>query len=48
MLGIVDGVVTEDSDAFLFGAENVYRGVFQNDIKYYKAKNIVEKLGMNR
>lgn len=32
-LGIVDGVVTEDSDAFLFGAKTVYRNIF-NDKKF--------------
>jgi DNA excision repair protein ERCC-5 len=29
----VDGVVTEDSDAFLFGAQVVYRHIF-NDKKF--------------
>jgi 5'-3' exonuclease len=32
-LGLVDGVVTEDSDAFLFGANTVYRNIF-DDRKY--------------
>lgn len=32
-LNLVDGVVTEDSDVFLFGARSVYRNIFQ-DKKY--------------
>lgn len=32
-LGAVEGVVTEDSDAFLFGAQTVYRNIF-SDKKY--------------
>lgn len=39
-MGLVDGVVTEDSDAFLFGAKNVYRGVFQDNIKLYSMSTI--------
>jgi DNA excision repair protein ERCC-5 len=34
-MGLVDGVVTEDSDVFLFGGRKVYRGVFQDNIKLY-------------
>ncbi|GFH53240.1 XPG_I-domain-containing protein [Chaetoceros tenuissimus] len=32
-LGLVDGVVTEDSDAIVFGSRNVYRNIFE-DKKY--------------
>ena len=39
-MGIVDGVVTEDSDAFLFGAKHVFRGVFQGNIRMYEYRSI--------
>jgi DNA excision repair protein ERCC-5 len=36
-LGLVDGVVTEDSDAFLFGAKTIYRNIF-NDKKFVEVR----------
>lgn len=47
-MGLVDGVVTEDSDVFLFGARAVYRGLFQDNIKVYWMKRIEEKLLLSR
>lgn len=47
-MGIVDGVVTEDSDAFLFGAKHVFRGVFQGNIRMYDYRSLQERLRMNR
>ena len=29
-LGLVDGVVTEDSDAFVFGGKKVYKNIFDD------------------
>ncbi|GFQ04377.1 DNA repair protein uvh3 [Phtheirospermum japonicum] len=47
---LVDGVVTEDSDAFLFGARSVYKNIF-DDRKYvetYFMKDIENELGLDR
>jgi DNA excision repair protein ERCC-5 len=35
-LGLVDGIVTEDSDVFVFGGKSVYRNIF-DDQKYVEA-----------
>jgi DNA excision repair protein ERCC-5 len=48
--GIVDAVVTEDSDAFLFGARCVYRHIFE-DTKYveeYQMDKIERNMGLTR
>jgi len=39
-LGLVDGVVTEDSDALLFGANTVYKNIF-NDKKYVEVCSLI-------
>ncbi|CAM0871652.1 unnamed protein product [Alopecurus aequalis] len=47
---LVDGVVTDDSDVFLFGARNVYKNIF-DDRKYvetYLMKDIESDLGLTR
>ncbi|XAR51839.1 Exodeoxyribonuclease I [Bertholletia excelsa] len=47
---LVDGVVTDDSDAFLFGARSVYKNIF-DDRKYvetYFMKDIENELGLTR
>uniref|UniRef100_A0A2P2KUP0 DNA repair protein UVH3 isoform X3 n=1 Tax=Rhizophora mucronata TaxID=61149 RepID=A0A2P2KUP0_RHIMU len=47
---LVDGVVTDDSDVFLFGARSVYKNIF-DDRKYvetYLMKDIEKELGLTR
>ena len=48
--GLVDAVVTDDSDAFLFGAKNVYRNVFESKkyVEAYAADRIEVELGLDR
>ena len=40
--GLVDGVITEDSDALLFGAKKVYRKIFDQNkfVEMYNARTI--------
>lgn len=50
-MGLVDGIVTEDSDAFLFGAKNVYKYFFSSEhsaVHQYSIENIQHQLGLNR
>lgn len=49
-LGLVDGVISDDSDLFLFGAENVFRHVFssKNDPMYFASRDILKRIGLNR
>ena len=49
-LGLVDGVITDDSDIFLFGGNVVFRHMF-NQTKYvecYKAPDIERNMKLNR
>ncbi|KAJ1917812.1 DNA repair protein rad2 [Mycoemilia scoparia] len=49
--GLVDGIVTEDSDVMLFGNKiKSYRHVFQKDrfVEMYSASNIQEELSLSR
>jgi DNA excision repair protein ERCC-5 len=50
MIGLVDGVVTEDSDVLLFGARHVYRNIFEkNKFAQKYDMNIIERdYGLDR
>ena len=44
------GVVTDDSDAFLFGATNVYRNIFESKkyVEEYRMSDIDRELALSR
>jgi len=49
-VGLVEGVVTEDSDAFLFGARTVFRNIFEDKkyVEQYEMDDIERYLGFDR
>jgi len=50
LTGLVDGVITEDSDALLFGSKKVYRNIFEKNkfVEMYDANIIQKDMGLNR
>lgn len=50
MIGLVDGVITEDSDVLLFGATKVYRNIFEKNkfAEFYDMKIIEKDMGLER
>lgn len=48
--GLVDGVVTDDNDAFLFGARRVYRHIFEESkyVEEYRSDDVERELGLSR
>jgi len=50
MCGAVDGVVTDDSDTFLFGARHVYKNLFDDKqwVEMYSMDAIEKELSMSR
>ena len=49
-LGLVDGVVTDDCDVFLFGAKRVYKNMFDNRkyVERYLTSDLELQLGLDR
>ncbi|KAK0734403.1 hypothetical protein B0T26DRAFT_631590 [Lasiosphaeria miniovina] len=49
-LDLVDGIVTDDSDTFLFGGTRVYKNMFNGNkyVECYLAKDLEEELSLSR
>lgn len=49
-LGLVDGIVTDDSDIFLFGGTRIYKNMFNSNkfVECYLAKDIDKELSLSR
>ncbi|OBA19308.1 PIN domain-like protein [Metschnikowia bicuspidata var. bicuspidata NRRL YB-4993] len=49
-LGLVDGIVTDDSDCFLFGGSRIYRNMFNQKqyVECYIAEDIEHKVGLDQ
>jgi len=49
-LGLVDGIVTEDSDVFVFGGNSIYKNIFddQKYVEAYLASDAERDLKLNR
>lgn len=50
MLGLVDGIITDDSDIFPFGGKKVYKNIFHNQkfVEAFFAQDIQKELGFSR
>ena len=49
--GLIDGIITEDSDVFLFGGRKIYRKLFagnNNQADLYDMNDIEKNMGLNR
>lgn len=49
-LGLVDGIVTEDSDAFVFGGQRIYKNIFddQKYVEVYDARDAEKEMNLTR
>merc|ERR1711933_259257 len=49
-LGLVDGIVTEDSDTFVFGGQVIYKNIFEDKkyVEVYHAKDASEEMNLTR
>lgn len=49
-LGLVDGIVTEDSDVFVFGGQKIYKHIFEEKLytEAYMAEDAEKEMGLSR
>eukprot|EP00934_Nitzschia_sp_Nitz4_P001798 Nitzschia sp. Nitz4//scaffold154_size52827//42360//46286//NITZ4_006785-RA/size52827-processed-gene-0.90-mRNA-1//-1//CDS//3329537335//1798//frame0 len=49
-LGLVDGIVTEDSDALVFGGQRVYKNIFEDQkyVEVYDAGDAAKEMNLTR
>jgi len=49
-LGLVDGIITQDSDAFVFGGQTIYRNIFDERkyVEVYLASDAEKEMGLKR
>lgn len=49
-LGLVDGIITEDSDVFVFGGQAVYKNIFEDQkfAEAYKAADAEREMGLGK
>ncbi|CCH44056.1 DNA repair protein [Wickerhamomyces ciferrii] len=49
-LNLVDGIITDDSDVFLFGGGKVYKNMFHEKhyVEFYSSQDIERELGLTR
>ena len=49
-LGLVDGIITDDSDCFLFGGDRIYKNMFNQKqyVECYLQQEIQAKFGLNQ
>ncbi|GKY98340.1 hypothetical protein MPSEU_000791600 [Mayamaea pseudoterrestris] len=49
-LGLVNGIVTDDSDVFVFGGKNVYKNIFEDQkfAEAYKAPDAEREMGLGQ
>ena len=47
---VVDGIISDDSDTFVFGGQTVYKDIFTNSVYVteYRLKDIYHELSMNQ
>ena len=49
-LGLVDGIITQDSDAFVFGGQTIYRNIFDERkfVEVYMASDADKEMGLKK